>query len=133
MLLVATRNSASTYSVCAIIDFFTNDAENKPCVGCANPGQDKALAAQLHESVIASHTDLSVVIKADPKPATGTVGSYCVVAGVGSMMLVQAWLKFLQGHPVPTWSSLNMVDWTGTVQSSVDRDPKCLYCKKLTS
>jgi len=123
--------AASTYSVCVIIDFFTNDAEDRPCVNCAQPGADKAVTAQLHESVIATHKDLSVVIQPDPKPTTGSVGSYAVVAGVGSQLLVQQWLKFLQGYPVPTWSSLNMVEWTATVQHSVDRDPECLCCKKL--
>lgn len=123
--------AASTYAVSALIDFFTNDGNDKPCVCCANPGKDKLVSAKLHESLIATYSDLSGVITHDEKPATGSVGSYVVVAGVGSQMLVQAWLKFLQGHPVPTWTSLNMVEWGAVTQFSVEQDPACLACKNV--
>eukprot|EP00759_Apiculatamorpha_spiralis_P043575 PhF_6_TR40891/c0_g1_i1/m.61840/K21029/moeB; molybdopterin-synthase adenylyltransferase len=120
--------AASTYACTAIIDFFGNAKPEDPCVACSVGGK-KEILENLHVSKIHTYGDISAHVPKDEKPATGTVGSYMVVAGVGSQLLLQAWLNFISGRVVHTWNKLDMANWADVTQFSVERNPKCDCCK----
>jgi len=92
--------SGSSYSRTWIVEYSNGD-KSKASFSYANKPEDKNILKNLHPTKIQLLEEL--IIPADPKPDTSTIGSNVLVCSIAGLQTVNAWVQGLMGFEMPNY------------------------------